>query len=151
MALNSNYPYTSGTWPYSTGSCKSFTVYGGDISSWSYATTPCSSGSCSKQDEDTLISNLYNKQPVSVCLDAAPWNDYTRGVMTNANSGCSSSAYAEDHCVQLTGYNGYGTTSGYYLVRNSWGTDWGYSGYIYLSIGGNTCGIANDATQVTIA
>jgi aminopeptidase C len=47
-----------------------------------------------------------------------------------------------NHCVQVTGVN-YDpvTNSGYYKVRNSWGSDWGESGYIRLAHGLNTCDI----------
>ncbi len=36
------------------------------------------------------------------------------------------------------------------IVRNSWGTSWGNAGYIYVEIGKNLCGIANEATTSTI-
>jgi C1A family cysteine protease len=34
-------------------------------------------------------------------------------------------------------------------VRNSWGTSWGNSGFIYVQEGINACGIAKDATITT--
>ena len=55
-----------------------------------------------------------------------------------------------DHCVQLTGYN-LTAAEPYYMVRNSWATNWGVDGYIMLSSEGNTCGLANEATFVDIA
>jgi len=39
-----------------------------------------------------------------------------------------------------------GYTSDAYIVRNSWGEDWGENGYIRLSRSDNTCGIQNTAS-----
>jgi C1A family cysteine protease len=85
---------------------------------------------------------LATKGPLSVCVNATPWQDYTSGVMS---TGCSSDASSIDHCVQLVGY-----TSSYWIVRNSWNTDWGNGGFIYLGIGSNVCGIADQVTYVTV-
>jgi cathepsin F len=151
LALESDYPYasSSGTAP----ACQNFTVSGGKISAYSYATKPCYA-KCAKQDEDTLAASTATIQPPSICVDASQWSDYTSGVMTTAS--CSSKYTKLDHCVQLVGFSGYtgtasSSSSGYWIVRNSWNTDWGLDGYIYLQMGTNTCGVADEATVVTIA
>merc|ERR1711916_379375 len=136
------YPYTSGDG--NTGFCQ---WSGGDIvagiSSYSFATPGCQS-SCDNQDEDTLRNNLAATGPVSICVNAEPWQDYMGGVM---KGGCSHGYYDLDHCVQLVGYNAQ-EGNGYWIVRNSWNTNWGEQGYIYLEMGKNLCGVADEATFV---
>jgi len=80
--------------------------------------------------------------PVSVCVDASSWQYYTGGVLTQCGD-------QVDHCVQLTGYANYGQSGAYWIVRNSWATDWGINGYIYIEIGQDLCSIGDYATVVT--
>ena len=71
---------------------------------------------------------------------------YNSGVYYNPK--CSSKAL--NHAVLAAGY---GTQGGqeYWLVKNSWGTDWGDDGYIMMARGqGNNCGVATDASFVKI-
>jgi len=106
------------------------------ISNFKYAT--------SRGDETTLQQNLVSTAPLSICLDASNWQDYQNGVMS-AWGCCWLRICQLDHCVQLVGYDTTASTP-YYIVRNSWGTDWGENGFIRLEIGTNTCGITNYAT-----
>jgi len=119
------------------------------VSGYHYAVTPCTSGPCTSQDLAGLQAALETT-PVSVCVDASSWNDYTGGVMTAA--ACGGMAASDiDHCVMATGFN---TTAPvpYWIVRNSWSSTWGEYGYIYLEMSENTCGLANDVTipEVTL-
>merc|ERR1719356_286256 len=115
------------------------------VSGYTYATPACTSGACANQDLDSLKAAL-EETPVSVCVNAASWNDYTGGVMTSAQCG-SMAADEQDHCVMATGFN---ETGGYWIVRNSWASGWGEMGYIYLELDENTCGLADDATIPTV-
>ena len=78
--------------------------------------------------------------PLSICVDASSWQTYKGGVLKHCGDRI-------DHCVQAVGYD---QTNGYWIVRNSWNTDWGQKGFIYVGMGTNACGIANEATFVTI-
>jgi len=98
------------------------------------------------RDESALQTNLVNIGPLSICLDAAHWQDYTSGVLTPLQC-CPLGLCKLDHCVQLVGYN---TTGNYWTVRNSWGTDWGVEGYISLEIGHNTCGLLDEITWPSV-
>ena len=79
------------------------------------------------------LQTALTKQPVSIAVDANNWQLYSGGIFNN----CGSSL---DHGVLAVGF-----TSTYWIVKNSWGGDWGEEGYIRLSPG-NTCGIANAAS-----
>jgi len=115
------------------------------VTGYTYATPECTDA-CASQDLATLQANLLSYGPASVCVNAANWNDYTGGVLTSA--ACGGMAYSDlDHCVQLTGFN---STGGYWEVRNSWATNWGMNGYIHLQLSENTCGLADEATYVTL-
>ncbi len=113
-----------------------------------YATKPCTSGACATQDLNALAAAL-EQTPVSVCVNAGNWNDYTGGVMTSAACG-SMAADAQDHCVMAAGFNSTAPTP-YWIVRNSWSSTWGEQGYIYLEMSKNTCGLADDATIPEVA
>ena len=68
---------------------------------------------------------------MSVGLYAAKWGEYQSGIMDQAH--CK--GYQADHAVLLVG-----VYKDYFLIKNSWGADWGEQGYIRLALG-NTCGI----------
>jgi len=83
--------------------------------------------------EDVLVSAV-NNFPVSVAIDASSsFQSYKTGVFSGP---CSSSSI--NHAVLAAGY-----TSAYWIVKNSWGTSWGQSGFIYMARGKNTCNINN--------
>lgn len=117
------------------------------ISGYEYAVEPCWDGACQNQDEDRLAQVVAEKGPVSICVMADEWMYYTGGVFNSQT--CSGAADMLDHCVQLVGYNKEEETP-YWIIRNSWNTDWGMDGYIYLAMGSNLCGVADEA-QLAIA
>jgi len=132
---SAHYPYTG-----QDGQCHFQSQYiAGSITSWKYAT--------SRDSEDLLQQNLVSWSPLSVCVDASKWQDYQSGVMTREECGLINIL---DHCVQLVGYETQAPKP-YWIVRNSWNTDWGIQGYIWLAMGDDVCGIAHDATTAVVA
>jgi len=128
-----NYPYTG-----ENGQCAFKSQYV-DAKISGYTAIP--------KDESALSGTLSTTGPLSICLDAAHWQDYESGVLSNFDC-CPLLKCQMDHCVQLVGYNSTASTP-YWIVRNSWNTDWGIEGYIYLEMGKNTCGLTNDVTWPT--
>lgn len=75
---------------------------------------------------------------VAVSAGTTYFKTYTSGILTSSACGT-----AVDHAVNIIGW-GYNTTAGsYWIVRNSWGTSWGLSGYVNIGWGTNPgiCGI----------
>jgi len=95
------------------------------------------------KNEQQIKEALATTSPFSICVDASRWSSYRGGVMTANQCGRNI-----DHCVQLVGYDETGAQK-FWIVRNSWGTGWGESGYIRLAMGTDTCAMAdNVATAV---
>ncbi|CAG9326208.1 unnamed protein product [Blepharisma stoltei] len=88
-------------------------------------------------DSNALMTALA-LGPVSVAVqaDQAAFQFYSTGVV---DSGCGTNL---DHGVLAVGYNKTASIP-YYIVKNSWGSGWGESGYIRLGVkdGEGVCGI----------
>lgn len=92
------------------------------------------------------LTKAAAKQVVSVAIEVQDdFMDYSSGVYTN-NANCGEEL---NHGVAVVGYNT-SVKKPYYIVRNSWGSDWGLNGYVKMAIGSGsgTCGIANDQNVV---
>jgi C1A family cysteine protease len=136
-----DYPYTAGD----SGSGGTCTFNAADvkakISGFSWVIPECTD-SCDNQNAATVKQELATVAPFSICVNAEPWQDYGGGVFNDPT--CTHDYPDLDHCVQLVGY-----TPSYWLVRNSWNTDWGQAGYIWVDstmVKGNLCGILDEVT-----
>jgi C1A family cysteine protease len=138
-----DYPDTSAD-SGNTGRCKSFSKKV-KVTGWKYAIPACTGGACKNQKESDMMAALNTYGPLSVCVNAESWDNYSGGIYKKK---CSGKESALDHCVQLVGYN---KAQNYWKVRNSWAADWGEDGFIRLPMGENACGIADEATYVTAA
>ena len=83
-----------------------------------------------------------NKEPVAVGVSAnRQFMYYESGVLS-----CKKSKW-QDHAVLAIGY----VKDDYWIVKNSWGDDWGENGYIRLKMGTNKecCGMLIDSSYAT--
>jgi len=84
------------------------------------------------KDVNTMKTNLVNNGPQITGM--AVYNDffnYDSGIYKHVTGGL-----AGYHCVAVMGYNESGD---YWICKNSWGTDWGESGWFRIAYG--ECGI----------
>lgn len=91
------------------------------------------------QADVTQLTEFLKKGPVSVALEVQyDFQAYSGGVYRSEDPECGSGL---NHGVLLVGQK-----KNYYIVKNSWGGDWGEEGFIRMEIGvgSGTCGIANN-------
>lgn len=103
-----------------------------------------------------LMRAVAEKGPIAISAAASGWFLYKRGIFDRCNS------WILDHAVTLYGY-GQENGQKYWLIRNSWGSDWGEKGFIRLlrtDADDTQCGLdtkaqegvacKNDPSQVTV-
>ncbi|KAL2328064.1 hypothetical protein Fmac_021491 [Flemingia macrophylla] len=100
-------------------------------------------------NSEKALQKAVANQPVSVAIDASgsDFQFYTSGVFTGT---CGTEL---DHGVTAVGYGVSNDGTAYWLVKNSWGTEWGEEGYIRMQRGVSAaeglCGIAMQASYPT--
>ncbi|KAK1698620.1 hypothetical protein QYE76_015317 [Lolium multiflorum] len=89
-------------------------------------------------DEDALALAVAN-QPVSVGIDgeSRSFHLYGGGIMTADACGTHLT-----HAVTVVGYGVQQDGTSYWLLKNSWGENWGEGGYMKLERGTGACGVA---------
>lgn len=123
-----SYPYVSGQTQQS-GTCKK------------NCTKITSVDGCYDIESGNQKDLLYAvvQQPVAVAIEADTqyFQSYSSGVLTSTECGTKL-----DHGVLIVGY-GTENNIDYWLVKNSWGSDWGEQGYVKIARtdGAGICGI----------
>ena len=126
--LESDYAYTA-----TDGTCSYSKSKASDVTLSSYV--------CVQPQTPAGMKVAVAQQPIAISIDAGStvFHNYTGGVLDSESCGIST-----NHAVGIVGY-GTDEASGleYWLVRNSWGADWGVDGFIKIAIteGDGICAI----------
>ncbi|XP_034170904.2 cathepsin O [Osmia lignaria lignaria] len=96
--------------------------------------------------EDELLTTLATHGPVAAAVNALSWQNYLGGVIQYH---CDGSFDNLNHAVQIIGYDKSGNIP-HYIIKNSWGTSFGDKGFMYIAIGNNLCGIANQVSSLDV-
>jgi len=132
LGHESNYPYKS-----ALGTCSAVEEYkqGAKVSSAYYTYNG---------DEDLLAKLVAEHGAAVTSVRAAgEMMNYAGGVF----AGCTSSD--TDHAVAVVGYGTSDKGEDYWLIKNSWGSDWGEGGYIRLKRGVGMCGVGKAIATVS--
>eukprot|EP00090_Calanus_glacialis_P045616 TRINITY_DN8578_c0_g1_i1.p1 TRINITY_DN8578_c0_g1~~TRINITY_DN8578_c0_g1_i1.p1 ORF type:complete len:368 (-),score=92.53 TRINITY_DN8578_c0_g1_i1:78-1181(-) len=122
LATDDDYPYWSGVTGM-TGNCKyDLERRTPVVGITGYNTLPAN-------DMAATMQHLATMGPLAVAGDASPWQFYGSGVF----SGCSyDNNIGLNHAIQMVGYGTDEEHGDFWLVRNSWGPNWGEHGYIRM-------------------
>jgi C1A family cysteine protease len=137
MCLDQDVPYTA-----STESCSS------DVSSCEKVATFDYCMDVPSKNEAILKQAVYmTPTSVSIEADTRTFQFYSSGVLDSTSCGTTL-----DHGVLAVGY-GEDNGQEYWVVKNSWGSDWGEDGYVRIARSDSTdsdgiCGIALDASFI---
>ena len=83
-------------------------------------------------DEQQLADAIFNYGPVSITFQVVTgFRDYKTGIYVSDT--CKNSTTDVNHAVLAVGY-GHDETTGvdYWIVKNSWGADWGDQGFFKI-------------------
>lgn len=109
------------------------------------------------QDEDDLVHAIRSIGPVSIAYQVSPdFRFYSHGIYDSYNATtnttmCKNDSQSVNHAVVAVGLGHTEDTDThkglpYYIVRNSWGVEWGMEGHFWMKRGENLCGVSDCAS-----
>jgi cathepsin F len=134
LTTESNYPYTAADGKTCKFNKNSAVVY-------------INSSVALPTDENQLAAWLAQNGPISIGINAGPMQWYTGGVASPMKFLCNPNKL--DHGVLIVGYDTSASTP-YWIIKNSWGTTWGESGYYRVKFGSGVCGLNTMCTSAVI-
>ena len=135
IMTDTDYPYKG-----RKGTCQSDETKYVDMQITGYTKLGSGSSTWDPVDEDEIKEFLYETGPLAVALNANPLQTYSSGILDKTSSQCPTSGM--NHAVTMVGYgHDDSQDKDYWIVKNSWGKNWGEDGYFRIRRGTGCCGI----------
>nr|CCA22647.1 cysteine protease family C01A putative [Albugo laibachii Nc14] len=92
-------------------------------------------GDCSvSTSASVLLRSALQRQPIAVAINSEdPFNDYKGGFFTCPNNGNFPSKDDLNHALLLVGYGTDAARGDYWILKNSYGSNWGDRGFLKLT------------------
>ncbi len=129
--LNANDPYTSGNG--TDARCSATYNHPYKLSAWSYVASEDAAPSI-----NDIKQAIYTYGPIAAGVYVgSKFQAYNGGIFNTNETGTI------NHAITLVGWNDdLGPNNGYWILRNSWGSSWGESGYMRIRYGISQVGYA---------
>jgi hypothetical protein len=130
VMLNSDYSYTArvGTCKFNSGKVKARVSTTGELS----------------KSASAMKDAIYNNGAIVGLLNADKMQSYRGGIISASNCPARTA-----HAIAIVGWGNSGSTP-YWIIRNSWGSNWGESGYCRIVMNQNACGIETWPEYITV-
>jgi cathepsin F len=93
----------------------------------------------SDPNETKIKEMVYLVGPITVTMNGNLLQYYTTGIISASNAQCPPSVV--NHSVVIVGYGTSPSGNPFWIVKNSYGPNWGENGYFRILRGKGTCGI----------
>ena len=104
----------------------------------------------SRNRKECMKSLLVKHGPIGASIFDGSFIENYRGDIIYSENGCDRNAQKKSHALTIVGYEKDKNNQDIWIIRNSYGTDWGEGGYLRMLAGKDICGIESNISVVNV-